>query len=195
VEGHADVIIESDFNWSNDDESEGAPLSQQYAWFWDKGQQLPHKISDDVYDVIKNQVKVSSFLYLKSDANELMLMTEVPNLARPYRAVSAVVDTDWFPASYPWHCVLELDPRERTIEIKKGDPLCRVLPVRRDTYFAKADVAERVRRLLPAWTGLARRPWPHARGGRGWPSPGHHAHVREAADEEPLCGDEVVVGG
>ena len=132
-----DVVIESDFNWSDDDESEGAPLKQQYAWFWDKGQQLPHKISDDVYEVIKYQVKVSSFLYLKSDPNELMLMTEVPNLVRPYRAVSAVVETDWFPASYPWHCVLELDPSEKTIEIKKGDPLCRILPVRRDTYFAK----------------------------------------------------------
>ena len=39
-----DVIIESDFNWSDDDESDGAPLNQQYAWFWDKGQTLPHKI-------------------------------------------------------------------------------------------------------------------------------------------------------
>ena len=132
-----DVTIESDFNWSNDDESDGAPLNQQYAWFWDKGQQLPHKISDDVYEVIKNQVKVSSFLYLKSDPNELLLMAELPNMDRPFKAVSAVVDTDWFPASYPWHCVLELDPAEKRIEIAKGTPLCRVIPVRRDTYFAK----------------------------------------------------------
>lgn len=132
-----DVILESDFNWSNDDESEGASLRQQYAWFWDRGQTLPHKITDDVYDVIKNQVKLSSFLYLKSDPNEILLMTEVPNQVRPFKAMSAIVDTDWFPASYPWHAVLELDPAAKRVEIKKGDAVCRILPVRRDTYFAK----------------------------------------------------------
>jgi hypothetical protein len=81
-------------------------------------------------------VKVSSFLFLKTDPNELLYLTEVPNLARPWRAVTALIDTDWYPASYPWHAVLELNPAERRIKIKKGEPLCRVLPVRRDTYFA-----------------------------------------------------------
>lgn len=132
-----DIVIESDFAWSNDEESEGAPLTQQYAWFWQKGQKLPHVISDNVYEHVKNQVKVSSFLYLKTDPNELLMFTETPNYWRPFRIMSAVIDTDWYPASYPWHLVLDLDPREKKIEIKRGDPLTRVIPLRRDTYFAK----------------------------------------------------------
>jgi hypothetical protein len=50
--------------------------------------------------------------------------------------MSAVIDTDWYPASYPWHTVIELDRSEKRITIKKGEPLCRVIPLRRDTYFA-----------------------------------------------------------
>ena len=132
-----DVVIDSDFDYASNDEGDGKPLSQQYAWFWEKGQKLPHVISDNVYDVIRNQVKISSYLFLKTDPNELLMMTDVPNLQRPWRAITALIDTDWYPASYPWHCVVELDPGEKRIEIKKGDPLCRVLPVRRDTYFAQ----------------------------------------------------------
>jgi hypothetical protein len=132
-----DLVIESDFNWSGDDESEGHPLQQQYAWFWNREQQLPHKISPHVFEAVKNQVKVSSFLYLKTDPNELLMICEMPNLIRPFRAIAAVVDTDWYPASYPYHVVLELDPREKRIEIKQGDPLVRIIPVRRDNYFAK----------------------------------------------------------
>lgn len=132
-----DVILHSDFDWSPDEETDGKPLVQQYAWFWQKGQTIPHPITDNVFEAIKNQVKVSSFLYLKTDPNELLLMTEIPNQWRPFRAWTALVDTDWYPASYPWHVVLELDPREKKIEIEKGTPLCRVIPVRRDTYFAQ----------------------------------------------------------
>lgn len=132
-----DTVIQSDFDYAFSEESEGHPLTQQYAWFWEKGQTLPHKISDNVYAQISNQVKVSSFLFMKSDPNEMLLMTEVPNLRRPFRAMTAMIETDWYPASYPWHCVLELDRREKRIEIKRGDPLCRLIPVRRDTYFAK----------------------------------------------------------
>ena len=131
-----DVTIESDFDWAATEQSAGAPLVQQYAWFWQKGQKLPHVISDNVYEKIKNQVKVSTYLFIKTDPNELLLMTDVPNLSRPWKVMEALVDTDWYPASYPWHCVIELDPRERRIRIKKGDVLCRVMPVRRDTYFA-----------------------------------------------------------
>jgi hypothetical protein len=131
-----DVVLDSDFNYSSADESPGAPLRQQYAWFWDKGQRLPHVISDNVYRQISNQVKVSSYLFLKTDPNELLMMTDVPNLHRPFRAVTAVVDTDWYPASYPWHCVIELDRSQKRITIRKGDPICRIIPVRRDTYFA-----------------------------------------------------------
>jgi hypothetical protein len=131
-----DIVIESDFNYSGTRESEGGPLRQQYAWFWEKGQKLPHVISDNVYAKINNQVKVSSFLFLKTDPNEMLLMTDVPNQWRPFRAMSAVVETDWYPASYPWHVVLELDRREKRIKISKGEAICRVIPVRRETYFA-----------------------------------------------------------
>lgn len=131
-----DVIIDSDFDYSATEQAQGNPLKQQYAWFWEKGQKLPHVISDNVYDQIRNQVKISSFLFLKTDPNELLYVTDVPNLTRPWRSMTAVIDTDWYPASYPWHCVIELDPSKKRIEIAKGEPLCRVIPVRRDTYFA-----------------------------------------------------------
>ena len=132
-----DAVVSSDFDWATDESTDGVPLTQQYAWFWEKGQKLPHVISDNVYEQISHQVKVSTFLFLKTDPNELLMMTEVPNLTRPFRAMTALIDTDWYPASYPWHAVIELDPREKRITIQKGDPLCRVIPVRRDTYFAE----------------------------------------------------------
>ncbi len=132
-----DVVLPSDFDWAADESAAGGPLSQQYAWFWEKGQKLPHPISDNVYAQIRNQVKVSSFLFLKTDPNELLLLTDVPNLARPWKAMTALIDTDWYPASYPWHTVIELDRRLQKITIRKGEPLCRVIPVRRDTYFAQ----------------------------------------------------------
>jgi len=131
------VIIDSDFDWATSHEAPGEPLRQEYAWFWQRGQKLPHVISDNVYEVIQHQVKISSFLFLKTDPNELLLITEVPNLRRTWRAMSAVVETDWYPASYPWHCVIELDPAKKKITIEKGEPLARVIPVRRDTYFAQ----------------------------------------------------------
>lgn len=134
------VTVESDFAWAPErapEDEPGAPLTQDYAWFWEKGQEVPHRIDDHVYEEIKDQVKVSSFLFLRTDPNEMLLMTEVPNLRRPFRAMTALVETDWYPASYPWHCVLELDPREKRIEIARGEPLCRLVPVRRDTYFAR----------------------------------------------------------
>jgi hypothetical protein len=131
-----DLVIPSDFDWSADENSPGLPMTQQYAWFWEKGQKLPHVITDNVYVEINHQVKISSYLFLKTDLNELLLMTEVPNLARPWRAMTALIDTDWYAASYPWHAVIELDRRQKKITIRKGEPLCRVIPVRRDTYFA-----------------------------------------------------------
>lgn len=131
-----DVVIESDFEYSTNHDSPGKPLTQQYAWFWEKGQKIPHVISDNVYAEIKNQVKISSFLFMKTDANELLYMTDLPNQNRNFRVMSAVVDTDWYPASYPWHVVIELDSRQKKIVIKKGEAICRIIPVRRDTYFA-----------------------------------------------------------
>ncbi|HET6249116.1 MAG TPA: DUF6065 family protein [Tepidisphaeraceae bacterium] len=132
-----DIVIDSDFNYAGSDESDGNPLSQQYAWFWEKRQKLPHIILDNVYAEIANQVKVSSFLFLRTDPNELLYFTNVPNMNRPWRAMTALVDTDWYPASYAWHVVLELGRDEKKITIAKGEPLCRVIPVRRDTYFAQ----------------------------------------------------------
>lgn len=136
------VTVESDFLWSppgSDDDAANRPLVQEYAWFWEKGQVLPHPISDDVYEEIQHQVKVSTFLYLRTDPNEVLLLTDLPNQPRerPWRALSALVETDWYPASYPWHCVLELDPSAKRITIPRGEPLCRLVPVRRDTYFAR----------------------------------------------------------
>ena len=116
---------------------EGDPLTQKNAWFWDKDQTLPHVISPDVYPLIRNQVKVSTFLFLRTDPNELLYITDIPNLPRPFRVMSALVDADVYPASYPWHCVLELADSEKTIAINKGTPLCRLVTVRRDHYFAK----------------------------------------------------------
>ena len=132
-----DVVIDSDFDWAPDPHKEGNPLTQQYAWFWEKGQKLPHVISDNVYEQIKNQVKVSSYLFFKTDPNELLLITDVPNMQRGWRPITALIDTDWYPASYPWHTVIELDPDQKKVQIRKGEPLCRVIPVRRDTYFAQ----------------------------------------------------------
>ena len=132
-----DIVIQSDFDYAGGEESDGKPLSQQYAWFWQKGQKLPHVISDHVYEQVQNQVKVSSFLFLKTDPNELLYFTDIPNMERPWRAMSALVDADWYPASYPWHVVLELGRDEKKITIARGEPICRVMPVRRDTYFAQ----------------------------------------------------------
>ncbi len=131
-----DTVIESDFNYAANEESDGVPLTQQFAWFWEKGQKLPHPITDNVYEAIRHQVKISSYLFLKTDPNELLYVTDVPNVERPWRAVTALIDTDWYPASYPWHAVIELDPKAKKITIEQGEPLCRVIPVRRDTYFA-----------------------------------------------------------
>jgi hypothetical protein len=131
------VVIDSDFDYAADEGAAGRPLTQQYAWFWQKGQKLPHVITDNVFEQIRDQVKVSSFLFLKTDPNELLYMTEPPNFRRPFRAMTALIDTDWYPASYPWHTVIELDRKVKKITIAKGEPLCRVIPVRRDTYFAQ----------------------------------------------------------
>ena len=135
----APVDIESDWAYSadDDDEATGEPMVQRNAWFWEEDQVLPHAISSSVYKEISGQVKVSMFLFLATDENELLYITDIPNIDRPFRALSALVDTDWYPASYPWHCVLTLAPDETEIRIARGDPLCRLFTVRRDHYFAR----------------------------------------------------------
>ncbi|MCZ6792369.1 MAG: hypothetical protein O7J95_02000 [Planctomycetota bacterium] len=120
------------------EESEGTPMVQRNAWFWEEKQGLPHPISPGVYGKIKNQVKVSTYLFMSTDQNELLYLCDVPTGGeRPFRAISALLDTDWYPASYPWHCVLELDARREEITIEKGEPLCRLFLVRRESYFAR----------------------------------------------------------
>lgn len=137
------VEIESDWVYApepggGDEEAvEGAPLRQKNAWLWDEKQELPHAIAPSTYEAIRNQVKVSTFLFLGTDENELLYMSDIPNLSRPFRAFSALLDTDWYAASYPWHCVLELDAEREEIRIPAGEPLCRVFLVRRDQYFAR----------------------------------------------------------
>lgn len=117
--------------------SSGVAIHQKNAWFWDKGQTLPHVITPEVYASLRHQVKVSTFLFLRTDPNELLYIGDIPNVSRPFRAFSALVDTDWYPASYPWHCVLELDSSLERVVIEKGAPLCRLLLLRRDAYFAQ----------------------------------------------------------
>jgi hypothetical protein len=137
-----DIIIDSDFSYSATKSGPGSPLTQQYAWPWKKGQKLPHVITDNVYASIRHQMKISSYLFLKTDPGEMLLMTDVPNLIRPWRSMTALIETDWYPASYPWHTVIELEARERKITIRKGEPLCRVIPVRRAAHAA-APMSER----------------------------------------------------
>jgi len=136
---HVDPVdLESDFAWEpKGAEGTGQPMVQTNAWFWDKGQELPHKISDDVWPELRDQVKVSTYLWMKTDKNELLMLGDVPNRVVPWRAFTAVLDTDWYPASYPWHGVLILDRREKEIRIEKGTPLFRLTVHRRTDYRAK----------------------------------------------------------
>jgi hypothetical protein len=62
--------------------------------------------------------------------------------------LTALVDVDLYPASYPWHCVLELNGSEKSIAIKKGTPLCRLMTARRDNYFAKEMSPEEFQRFF-----------------------------------------------
>ena len=161
-----DIEVGSDFDWSGSENSPGRPLAQKYAWFWERGQQIPHVITDDVFEQIRNQLKLSSFLFLQTDPNEILLVTDIPNRVGPWRAVSAIVERDWYAASYPWHVVLELDATQERIEIAKGEPIARLIPLRRDTYFARPMSVEDFDRFFARgqkW--LAAHGRPHEAGG------------------------------
>lgn len=133
--------LAADWSWSAPDaeeDDEGAPPQvQEAAWPWDEDQVLPHVISPDVAPLLRNQMKVSTFLYLATDPGEVLLFTDLPHLPRPFKVLSALAETDWYPASYPWHCVIELDADAEHVTIARGDPLCRILPVARGTFFAR----------------------------------------------------------
>lgn len=133
-----DIEISSDFDFSADEDIDGSPIVQRYAWFWQRGQEVPHVISDDVFEEIKNQVKLSTYLFLSTDPNEVLLLQDPPATEdRGWRAMPAMIETDWYVPANPWHVVLELDPSRDRVELKQGEPICRVIPVRRDTYFAQ----------------------------------------------------------
>jgi len=140
--------VESDWAYSASDDSEGVPLKQTNAWFWDENQELPHRISPQVQSHLRDQVKVSTFLFIATDPNELLYMTSIPNRETPWRAMSCIVETDWYPASYPWHCVLELGRGVDEVKIAKGEPICRLFPVRRDAYFAREMATEDFERFF-----------------------------------------------
>ena len=133
----------ADWTWSppdvdDDDAAEdGPPQEQEAAWGWDENQTLPHVITPEVAPKLRRQMKVSTFLYLATDPGEVLLFTDIPHLPRPFRVLPALVETDWYPASYAWHCVLEMDEDAERIVIERGEPLCRIVPVKRDTFFAK----------------------------------------------------------
>jgi hypothetical protein len=133
--------LTADWVWTPEEAPEEAeaapPQEQEAAWFWDENQTVPHVISPEVWPLLRDQVKVSTFLYLATDPDEMILFTDLPHALRPFRVLQALVETDQYPASYPWHCVLELDRRHERILIARGEPLCRLLPVRRADFVAR----------------------------------------------------------
>jgi hypothetical protein len=133
--------LTADWVWTPEGAPEDAevapPQEQDAAWFWDKDQTIPHVISPEVWPLLRDQVKVSTFLYLATDPDEMLLFMDLPHATRPFRVLPALVETDHYPASYPWHCVLELDRRHERIRIERGESLCRLLPVRRDEFIAR----------------------------------------------------------
>jgi hypothetical protein len=131
------VTLTADWAFAPVDHEPAEPQSQVNAWFWEQGQTVPHRITDDVFPLLRNQVKVSTWLYLTTDPGELLCITAIPNHWRPWRSFTALVDADRYDASYPWHCVLELDPRESQIHIPAGEPICRLYAVPRQDQVAR----------------------------------------------------------
>ncbi len=131
------VEFTADWMYEGPDGATCEPLTQVNAWFWDENQVLPHPISPEVWPQLRNQVKVSTFLFLATEPNEVLLFSDIPHLRRPFRVLPALVETDWYPASYAWHCVLELDPSLERIVLAKGEPLCRIVPLPRQAHFAR----------------------------------------------------------
>ena len=118
-----------------------APHPQLNAWFWEKGQQRPHVISDNVYAAIHHQCKVSTFLYLETEPGWMLWLRGVPGLSRAWSTMEAIIETDWYRPAHPWHGVIELprienSPRSEVV-IEAGEPLFRLIPLHRAEYEAK----------------------------------------------------------
>jgi hypothetical protein len=129
LEVHSDVDLRSGMT----------PHPQQNAWFWEKGQMSPHVISDHVYEQVKNQVKVSTFLYLKTEKDWMISIRPIPGLKRPWSTLEAIVEADWYWPAHPLHGVIELptEPSIKKVIIEEGEPLFRLLPVQRSTFEAR----------------------------------------------------------
>ncbi|CAJ1436904.1 unnamed protein product, partial [Effrenium voratum] len=113
-------------------------FDQDNCWQWDPKQVLPHRISPHVFPEIRNQAKVSTYLYLQTPPGWALLMSDLPNSKRRFRVLSALLDTDWYYPAHPWHAVVEL-PRisqGEPVVISEGERLCRLTPVRRASYSA-----------------------------------------------------------
>lgn len=131
------VTLEADWAFAPPGHKPAPPQSQVNAWFWPQGQELPHKITDDAFPLLRNQVKISTWLYVHTDPGELLCIKGIPNHWRPWRSFTAIVDADQYAVSYPWHCVLELDAREKEIHIPAGEPICRMYAVPRMDQVAR----------------------------------------------------------
>lgn len=157
VEVHSDVDLDAGLT----------PAPQINAWFWERDQQLPHRITDNVYAAIRHQCKISTFLYLHTDPDELTLIRAVPNLRRPWSVIEALAETDRYFPAHPWHTVIEL-PRieESTIDrvvIEEGEPLCRLITLPRAEFAAAEMTGPEFGRAFAsgqAWLSL------HGRGDR-----------------------------
>ena len=79
------VEIESDWDYTPrnaDPDAEGVPLRQRNAWFWEEKQVLPHAIDPEVFPRIRNQVKVSTFLFLRTEERVPSPHDSLPESAR-----------------------------------------------------------------------------------------------------------------
>ncbi|CAE7554255.1 unnamed protein product [Symbiodinium natans] len=169
-------------------------FDQDNCWQWDPNQVLPHRISPQVYPEIRNQAKVSTYLYLQTPPGWAVLMSDVPNLKRRFRILSAMIDTDWYFPAHPWHAVVEL-PRTATgepIVLKKGEPLCRLTPVSRGTYAAREMRPEEFKKLYyrgQAWLDENGRPSEDPEAEEGvLDIRGAYARDQRSVDFEARCG-------
>lgn len=130
VEVHSDIELEGS----------ATPHPQLNAWFWEKGQQRPHVITDNVYAAIRHQCKVSTFLYLQTDPGWVLAMRAIPNRKRDWSVIESVLETDWYKPAHPWHGVIELPRIEESavarVHIPAGEPIFRLLPLQRADYRA-----------------------------------------------------------
>ncbi len=135
------VEVESDVEFDDG----VTPHPQLNAWFWERSQQRPHVITDEVYAQIRHQVKVSTFLYLRTEADEMLLIKAAPathaiSPPRAWSVIEAIIECDWYYPAHPWHGVIELpriedSPIDRVV-IDEGEPLFRLIPIARADYAA-----------------------------------------------------------